>query len=172
MKLYRAKIPVIAKELILRLCDEGDIDVELDNRDEAEADLVAIMEDFSRRDSALRTRIKDYMADRQLPYGEYGRTRKRLCEEAQHPMGGDVDRFLARQFIENLMISRFIEEVFEEDRVMYKKAIEVLKGHDVDERSIREEAAAKVKNEREGTVEYEIALQAAVRDVKKRQGLI
>ena len=38
-------------------------------------------------------------------------------------------------------------------------------------RAIREEAAAKVKNVREGTVEYEIALADAVREVKKRRGL-
>ena len=40
------------------------------------------------------------------------------------------------------------------------------------EQAIREEAASKVKNVREGTVDYEIALQNAMRDVKKRMGLI
>jgi hypothetical protein len=172
MKLYRAKIPVIAKELIDRLCEEGDIEVALENRAEAELDLVAIMEEYRRRDMDLRNRIKEHMADRQISFDAYGRTRKRMAEESDHPVRDDVERFLARQFIENLMISRFIEEIYEEDKVMYKKALEVLQNHDVDERGIREEAVSKVKNVREGTVDYELALQAAVRDVKKRRGLI
>jgi hypothetical protein len=130
------------------------------------------MEEYRRRDMRLRDRIKDHMAARKIPYSEYGRTRKRLADESGHPMGDDVERFFCRQFIENLLISRFVEEVYAEDRIMYKKIMEVLTGHDVDEREIRDEAVAKIKNVQEGTVDYEIALQAAVKDVKKRRGLI
>jgi hypothetical protein len=61
--------------------------------------------------------------------------------------------------------------VFADDKVIYKKLLGVLKGHDVDEEAIREEAKGKVKNAKEGTVEYEIALELAIRDVKKRKGL-
>ena len=50
--------------------------------------------------------------------------------------------------------------------------MEVLRGHDVDEQEIRAEALTKVKNVREGTVDYEIALQNAVKDVKKRRWLL
>ncbi len=172
MRLYRAKIPVIAKEVIEALSAAGDIELLSENREEAEKDLVAIMEEYRRRDMNLRDRIKDFMSARKIPYSEYGRTRKQLADEQGHPMGDDVERFLCRQFLENLLISRFIEEVYAEDRVMYKKIMEVLGGHDVDERAIRDEALAKIKNVQEGTVDYEIALQAAVKDVKKRRGLI
>jgi len=170
MKLYRAKVPEIAREAIVSLTSTGD--VEVNDLEEAQQDLVAIMEEFLRRDGDLRRRVKDDMARRNLPYGEYGRVRKGIAEEMGHPMGDDVERFLARQFIENLMISRFVEEVYADDDTMYKKVIEVLRSHDVDEEAIREEAAAKVKNVKPGTVEYEIALRDAVRDVKRRHGLI
>lgn len=172
MKLYRAKVPAIAKDIVTRLVSDGDIEVVGDNKEEAEQDYVAIMEEYLRRDSDLRNHIRDHMAQRNLPYNQYGRTRSRVAEEWGHPLGDDVERFLARQMVENLMISRWIDEVYEEDRVIYKKVIEILRSHNVDERSIREEAATKVKNVREGTVEYEIALQKAVKDEKKRRGLI
>lgn len=170
MKLYRAKVPEIAREAIVTLTSANDIEV--NDLEEAQQDLVAIMEEFLRRDSELRRRVKDQMARRNLPYGEYGRVRKAMADEMGHPMGGDVERFLARQFIENLMITRFVEEIWSEDEVMYKKVLEVLRSHDVDEEAIREEAAAKVKNVKVGTVEYEIALRDAVREVKRRHGLI
>ena len=56
MKLYRTKIPVVAKETIDTLCEEGDIEVEAGNREEAEQDLVAIMEEFMRHFSSIRSK--------------------------------------------------------------------------------------------------------------------
>jgi hypothetical protein len=172
MKLYRAKVPMIAQECIGRLSDDGDIELVEGKRSEAEQDLVAIMEEYLRRDFELREQIKDHMADGEIPYGRFGRIRSEMAEERGHPLGDDVERYLVRQFVENLMISPAIEEVFEEDKVIYKKLMEVVKGHDVDEDALREEAKDKIKNVREGTVDYEIAMRNAIRDVKKRKGLI
>ena len=172
MKLYRAKIPQIAHDVIQRLSEEGDIEVLAEQREEAERDLAAIMEEFLRRDMSLRDRIRDHMSARNVPYSDYGRVRKRMSEEMNHPSGDDIERFLCRQFLENMLITPNIDEVYSEDREMHKKVMEVLRGHDVDERAIREEAQSKVKNVREGTVDYEIALQKAVKEVKKRRGLI
>ena len=172
MKLYRAKIPVVAKEVVEKLCIEGDIEVAIENREEAERDFAAIMDEYLRRDMDLRNRIRDYMARRNIPYDQYGRTRTQLAEEQDHPLGDDVERFLARQFVENLMITRFVDEIYEEDNVMYKKILEILRSHDVDERAIREEAKNRVKNVQEGTVDYEVALQRAIKEEKKRRGLL
>ncbi len=172
MKLYRAKIPQIAQDVIQRLSDEGDIVVLPDLREEAALDLVAIMEEFIRRDMDLRDRIRDHMAARNMPYSEYGRVRKRVADDMNHPSGDDIERFLCRQFLENMLITPNIDEVYSEDQEMHKKVMEVLRGHDVDEREIRDEAESKVKNVRQGTVDYEIALQKAVKEVKKRRGLI
>jgi hypothetical protein len=172
MKLYRAKIPVIAKATIDRLVVEGDIEVQPDRREEAEKDLVAIMDEYLRRDTELRDRSRDIMAAQNIPYSDFGRTRKRLADEMGHPLGDDVERFLCRQFIENMMISPHIDEVFGEDRAIYKKVMEVLKSNDVDENEIREEAISRMKNVQEGTVDYEIALQEQMKQVKKRRGLL
>ena len=172
MRLYRAKIPVIAKDVIMRLTSDGDIEVESTNREEAEQDFVAIMEEFLRRDHHFRSLVKDRMEDRNTPYDQYGKVRKALAQEMNHPLRDDIYRFLCRQFVENLMISRFIDEVYSDDSDIYKKVMEVLRSHDVDEAAIREEAMDKVKNIREGTVDYEIAIRQAMRDVKNRRGLL
>lgn len=172
MRLYRAKVPAIAKEIIEQLNVDGDIEVLGENREEAERDLAAIMEEYLRRDQAFRNDVRDFMDRRSLPYDAYGRTRKAMAEESQHPLGDDVERFLARQFVEAMMISRFVEEVFEEDKVMYRKVIALLKTYDTDEREIREAAVGRIKNVKEGTIEFEIALEKAVRDEKKSRGLL
>ncbi len=172
MKLYRSKVPVIAQECIEALVRDNDIEVDPSRREEAQADLVAIMDDYLRRESELREEIRDHMADNGIPYDQYGKTRTKMAEQRGHPLGDDIERFLVRQFVENLMISPNVEEIYEEDRVIYKKMMDVLRAHDVDEEALREEAKDKIKNVAEGTVEYEIAMRSAVRDVKKRRGLI
>jgi hypothetical protein len=172
MKLYRSRIPTIAHAIIDTLTREGLIEVASDGRSEAELDLVAIMEEYLRRDSDLRDSVREHMADHSVPYDEYGRTRNKVAESMGHPTGDDVQRFLARQMTENFMISRWIEEVFGEDKDIYKRMYAILEAHDVDERALRDEAQEKIRNIPEGTVDYEIALSKALRDVKKRHGLI
>lgn len=171
MKLYRARIPAIANAVLTALTKEGAVEIEAEQMSEAELDLTAIMEEYSRRDSALRTAVKDYMARRNMPYNKYGKARQAIAQEWNHPTGDDVERYLARQFTENFMISRFIDEVYWDDAALYKRIIEIIRSYDVDEAALRDEARSKVKNVKEGTVEYEIALEQAVRDVKKRHGL-
>jgi hypothetical protein len=172
MRLYRAKVPSIANAVIASLNETGAIEVTAENRPEAEQDLVAIMEAFLNRDGELRAAVKDRMARHNIPYDRYGRTRSQMAESWGHPVGDDVERFLARQMVEGFMISNFVEEVYEEDSVIYKAILEILRDNDVDEAALREEAKTKIKNVREGTVDYEVAMQRAVREVKKRHGLL
>ena len=172
MKLYRARIPAIAHHIIEELCNGGDIEVEPENRGEAELDLVSVMEEYLRRDYQLRDRVKEQMHIASVGYDQYGKWRSRLAEEWNHPTGEAVGKFLARQFIEGFMISRFVEEVYTEDGLLWRKTLDLLRSHDVDERALREEARASIKNAKEGTVDFEIAMEKALREVKKRKGLI
>jgi len=172
MKLYRVKIPAIASAVIEQLREAEVLEVVAENKNEAEMDLVAIMEEYQRRDFGLREAVREHMSNRGVPYDQYGKVRGRMAEEWGHPTGDDVERFLARQFVENFMISNFVEEVYGEDRLIYKQILGILKDHDVDERALRTEAKEKIQNIPEGTVDYEIALSKAIREVKKRHGLI
>jgi hypothetical protein len=111
------------------------------------------------------------MERRAIPYDQYGKARNDLADRWGHPVGDDVDRFLARQFVENFMISRFVSEVFAEDKDIYKKILDELKSHDVDERALRAEAEGLIKNVKQGTTEYPEAFNRALKEVKKRHGL-
>jgi hypothetical protein len=172
MKLYRNRIPEIAIAVIGRLMQDGDIEVEPHNKDEAEQDLISIMEEYLRRDMELRNNARDMMSRAGIGADQYPKIRSRMAEEWRHPTGDDVERFLARQFVEAYMISRFVEEVYTADHELWKKTLTLIKFHDVDERELRDEARGLIKNINEGTVEYEMAFSRALRDVRKRRGLI
>jgi len=172
MKLYRLKIPTIAHDVIEHLTQEGMIEVTGEGRAEAELDLVAVMEEYLNRDTELREAVREHMSRHSVPYDQYGKIRGQLAGSMGHPTGDDVERFVARQFVENFMISRWVEEVYAEDEVLYRTVMDLLRGHSVDEHLLRDEAREKIKNVREGTVDYELALSHAMREVKKRHGLI
>ncbi len=172
MKLYRTRIPAIAHAVVERLVNEGDIEVALENREEASKDLVAIMEMYLTRDQDLREEVREVMERKGIPYDQYGKTRNDVADSWGHPTGDDVDRFLSRQFVENFMISHFIEEVYSEDGEIYKKILHTIKDFDVDERALRAEAEERIKNVREGSVDYQEALNRALKEVRKRHGLL
>ncbi len=172
MRLYRTRIPMIANAVIERLCKDGDIDVDVEDRPEAEQDLVAIMDTFLKRDLDLRDAVKDTMSRRNIPYDRYSKVRSEIADSWGHPTGESVKKYLSRQFVENFMISNFVQEVYAEDDMLFRKILEIIRSFDVDERGLRDEAKALVKNVSEGTVDYEIAFAEALKEIKRRHGLL
>ena len=172
MRLYRTRIPMIANAVIDRLCNDGDIDVELEDRPEGEQDLVAIMETFLKRDLDLRDAVKDTMSRNNVPYDRYSKVRSEIAEAWGHPTGESVKKYLSRQFVENFMISNFVQEVYSDDEMLFRKILDIIRSFDVDERGLRDEAKTLVKNVSEGTVDYEIAFAEALKEVKRRHGLM
>ena len=172
MKLYRARIPQIAHAVIERLCHDGDIEVELGDRGEAASDLVAIMESYLTRDNDLREAAREMMERKNIAYDHFNKVKAEIAESWGHPSGLEVDSHLARQFLENFMISRFVGEVYTDDGVLYKKMLVILKGFVVDEGALRAEAEERIKNVKEGSVERQDALNRALREVRKKHGLI
>ena len=172
MRLYRTRIPMIANAVIDTLCNDGDIEVDLEERPEAEEDLVAIMDTFLRRDLDLRDAVKDTMSRLNIPYDRYSKVRSEIAEEWGHPTGESVKKYLSRQFVENFMISNFVQEVFSDDEMLFRKILDIIRSLDVDERGLRDEAKTMVKNVNEGTVDYEIAFAEALKEVKRRHGLM
>lgn len=172
MKLYRARIPTIATAVLERLSNEGDLELAPENKAEAAQDLVAVMEMYLRRDQDLREAVREDMERRAIPYDQYGKARSEVADRWGHPVGDDVDRFLARQFVENFMISNFIDEVYSDDSVIYKKILDTMKAYDVDERALRAEAEERIKNIPEHSVDRPDALARALKEVRKRHGLL
>lgn len=171
MKLYRARVAPIAHAIIERLCTENDIDVAPENREEAERDIQAILDTYLREDQRIQEDAREQLERRGLPYDQLSKIRRELCEQRGHATNNDVEKFLSRQIVENFMISRFVEEVFSGDREIQKKVLAVLLAHDVDESKLRLEARERIKNVKEGSVEFEEAMNRAMREVRKRHGL-
>jgi hypothetical protein len=172
MRLYRSRVEDIAKKVIKDLTEEEHIEVLPANQLEAVADLEAVMVEYLKREHRLRDAVREQMVALRIPYSDYGTTRSRIAREWGHPMGSQVERYLATQFVESFMVSPYIEEVFSTDSAMKRIIQETLVEFNVDEGELRDEAREKIKNIPENSSEYEIRLEQALREVRIRHGLI
>ncbi len=172
MRLYRSQIPRLAEDLVGTLVLEGDIVVENDDRADAEADLRAIMEEYLKQESRVVQLTREFMEDNQVTYDQFGRIKARFADERGHPTGDDGIKWIAGQVLENFMISRFIAEVFGEDRKMRRTMMRIFRKHLIDEADLDREVRGKLKNLRPGTEKWDIEYRRVMDEVRRKRGLV
>lgn len=170
MKLYATKIPVIAAELIRKLKDDGDIDV--NDPKEAQLDVEAVLKEYLRLDRELTEQAKDYMERRRLPYEQLGKIRREFAEKREFPTGDDSVLYLANQTLEAFMHSRSIDEVFGDDSEMRKKMAAVLKKHMQVDADIDREVRRRIKNLEEGTASWEVEYSRVMENLRQQKKLV
>ncbi|MCP4870570.1 MAG: DUF507 family protein [Proteobacteria bacterium] len=172
MRLYRSQIPRLAEDIIATLCLEGDLVVELENRADAEADLKAIMEEYLRQESRIVQQTREHMEAHNITYDQFGRIKGRFADEKGHPTGDDGIKWICGQILEVFMMSRFVEEVFGEDRLMRRTMMRVFRKHLIDEADLDREVRGKLKNLRPGTDKWDIEYRRVLDEVRRKKGLV
>jgi uncharacterized protein len=172
MRLYRSQIPRIAEDIIGTLQLEGDIVVSSDERADAEQDVRAIMEEYLKQEGRVVQETREYMEVNQVTYDQFGRVKSGFAEKRSHPTGDDGIRWIIGQVLENFMISRYVEEVFGEDRTMKKTLMRLFKKHLIEEADLDREVRGRIKNMRPGTDRWEIEYRRVMDEVRRKRGLV
>jgi len=172
MRLYRAQVPRIAHDIIQTLRQDGDIEVEDANIQEAVKDAIAIMEEYLKKDFEILEQAKNLVDTRGLTHSDLGRIKRELYERHSHPTGEQGIRFIVGQIVESFMISRHVDEVFTDDLVLRRKLFELFKRHMVDEDQMDQEVRDRLKNLQEGTSAWQIQYQKIMREVRRKHGLL
>ncbi|MGF1509360.1 MAG: DUF507 family protein [Myxococcota bacterium] len=171
MRLYRKIIPKIAKELVNRLRGDGDIEVDDQKLEEAELDVAAILVEYCNAEDRLNQETKDALSRRGLSAERFGQVKKGLAEARGHKTGEEGLEFVINQMLEALMHSRNVEEVFAEDHEMRKKITETMRKYLGIDEEIDREARSRLKNMREGSVDWEVEYERLVGQLKRARGL-
>src|ERR1043166_745987 len=100
MRLYSGKIPAIAGELVRKLKDDGDIEV--NDAHEAELDIEAVLKEYLRLDRELTEQAKDLLERRKLPYDHFGKIKRELSEKRDFAIGEEAVGYIANQILEAL----------------------------------------------------------------------
>ncbi len=172
MRLYRSQIPRLAEDVIGTLALDGDIVVEVAERPEAEQDIRAIMEEYLRQEHRVVQETREIMEQRQITYDQFGRIKGQVAETRGHPTGDDGIRWIVGQILENFMISKYVEEVFGEDRAMRKAIMGLFRKHLVEEADLDREVRARLKNMRPGSDKWDIEYRRMMDDVRRKRGLV
>jgi uncharacterized protein len=172
MRLYPKVIPVISRETIQQLMQDGDVEVEPMRIADAEMDLSAIMREYLTNEERVNQATREALERRGYDYSKFNQVKREMADVRGFKMGDEGIEYVINQMIEFLLISRNVEEVFAADNSLRQKIFAVMKKHlDVDE-EIDREARARLKHLQEGTSAFDIEYNKTVEQIRRARGLI
>src|SRR5450432_3691405 len=172
MRIYPKVIPVISREVVQLLMQDGDVEVEPMRIADAEMDLSAIMREYLTNEDRVNQATREALERRGYDYSKFNQVKREMADVRGFKMGDEGIDYIINQMIEFLLISRNVEEVFAEDHVIRKKIYGVFKKHlDVDE-DIDREARSRLKHLSEGTQAWEVEYQKTVEQIRRNKGLL
>ncbi len=172
MRLYPKLVPIIAREVIQRLMQDQDIEVEPIRIADAELDMAAIMREYLANEERVNQATREALERRGYDYSKFNQVKREMADVRGFKLGDEGIEFAVNQMLEFLLISRNVEEVYSDDEGMRKKLFGIMKKHlDVDD-EIDREARGRLKHLQEGTSAYEIEYQKVVDQIRRARGLI
>ena len=169
MRLYPAKVPVIAQEMVRALVEGGDI--EITNASEVELDVASILKEYIRVDRELTDKAKDMMEQRRLGYDQFGKIKRALAEEKEFGLGEEATSWITTQLLETFMHSANVDEVYADDATLRRRMKDVLKKHMAVDEELDAEVRQRIKNLEEGTATWEIEYNRVMEQIKQKHGI-
>jgi hypothetical protein len=172
MRLYPKVIPIISRESIQKLMQDGDLEVEPLRIADAEMDLSAIMREYLANEERVNQATREALERRGYDYSKFNQVKREMADVRGFKMGDEGIEYVINQMIEFLLISRNIEEVYAADNVLRQKIFAIMKKHlDVDE-EIDREARTRLKHLQEGTSAFDIEYNKTIDQIRRARGLI
>lgn len=169
MRLYAAKIPVIASDIVRALTLENDIDVA--DGPEVEDDLASVMREYLRLDREISEKAKDRAERIGAGATEIQRFKRQLAEERNFGLGAEAVSWMLDQLIQMLLRSNNVEEVFSEDAVLRRKMRVVLERHMGVDDEMDKEVRSRLKHLSEGTQNWDVEYARVMEQVKRRRNV-
>jgi hypothetical protein len=169
MRLYTAKIPVVAKEIVDQLTTDGDIEVS--NREEAELDIQAVLKEYIRTDREVTERAKDLLETRALPREQFGKVKRAVADEKGFGLGEEAVLWICNQILETFMQSKFVDEIFASDVDLRKKMKVIVRKHMLVDEELDQEVRVRIKNLQEGSAAWDVEYGKVIEQIKQKRGL-
>ena len=171
MRIYYGQVPNISDEIVSTLIADNSIEVEASHVSEVEADLTAVLKEYIRRDRELNETARDLIAARRHDSQGFGRIKKQLAERERFGIGDDAVEYIIVQLIEMLLQSRFVEEVYAEDRDIRRIMAPILKRSMQIDDELDHEVRSKIRNLQEGSMSWDVEYKKVMAKVKRNKRL-
>ena len=171
MRIYRERIPTIARGIVEALLSGELIEFEAASREEVELDCASVLSEYRRTDWELTEKARDLVSLQGLDYSHTHKIKARLASDKKFSIGENAIEWLVSQTLEILLQSSHVEEIFGDDNDL-RKAIapvlrkELLVGSDLDQQVKR-----RIKNLQEGTSDYDVEYQKTLEKIRISRGM-
>lgn len=169
MKIPKARVPQIAREMLRGLTAEGDIETE--NPAEVELDLQSVLNQYVKDELELSEKARELMARRGLPQGQLGQVRSQLAEQQKIKLGDEAIDYLVDQLIEFLMHSHNVAEIYAPDHRLRRVLRDPLRNLAGLDEALDAQVRGRMKHVEEGSALWEVEYQRILEDVRRRKGL-
>lgn len=160
----------MSEQIVDELTKHGDIETEAPK--EVVRDFEAVLANYLSLDRDATEQAKNLMESRGLPQSELGRIKRLSAEKLGIKTGEDMLDYLLDQFLEMLMHSHNVEEVFVEDHELRRRMRPIVRKHIEMDEAVDQEVRGRLKHLQEGTRSWEIEYQRVIGDIQRRKGLV
>src|SRR5262249_477332 len=110
MRLYPKVIPVISRETIQQLMQDGHIQPEAMRIADAEMDLSDIMREYLTNEERVNQATREALERRGYDHSKFNQVKREMADVRGFKMGDEGIEYVVNQMIEFLLISRNVEE--------------------------------------------------------------
>lgn len=172
MRLYSAKVPSIAQEVVRALLSSKDIDLEdAGAQKEVVADVESVLRSYLETERIVDEKTRDLLQRTGRGTNEFGKVREQIAEHQGIKVGDETLDYLLDQVVAMLMHSSHVEEVYAEDVVLRRRMAPIFKKYMQVDTDVDTEVRAQIKHVKEGTSQWDIEYARALEGVKRRRGL-
>lgn len=172
MRLYSAKVPSIAQEVVRALLSSKDIDLEdAGAQKEVIADVESVLRGYLETERQVDEKTRDLLQRTGRGTGEFGKVREQIAEHSGIKVGDETLDYLLDQVVAMLMHSSHVEEVYAEDVVLRRRMTPIFKKYMQADADVDTEVRAQLKHVKEGTSQWDIEYSRALEAVKRRRGI-
>ena len=162
MRLYSAKLPSIAQEVVRTLLSSKDIDLEdAGAQKEVVADVESVLRSYLESEKIVDEKTRDLLARTGRGNNEFGKVREQIAEHQGIKVGDETLDYLLDQVVAMLMHSSHVEEVYAEDVALRRRMAPIFKKNMSVDTDVDTEVRAQIKHVKEGTSQWDIRRRSA-----------
>jgi hypothetical protein len=167
MWLTRARLPALASGILRALVDPELI--ETSSREEVQADVLAVLEQYLRDEQDISSRARDLAAGRGGSATEQGRIKRELARKQGVGIGDEAVDYVLSQLVEMLMHSGSVEEIFAQDHELKLAMRNPLRAEQAAAEQVDEVVRKRMKNVDEGSSQWEVEYHRLREEVQRRR---
>jgi len=172
MRLFSAKIPALAQDVVKALIAAKDIEVEhAGAQKEVITDVESVLRGYLETERVVDDKTRELLQRTGRGTSEFSRVRQQLAEHHGIRVGDEAIDYLLDQVVSMLLHTAHVEEVYAEDVALRRRMAPIFKKYMAADSEVENEVRAQLKHVKEGTAQWDVEYARVLDVVKRRRGL-